>query len=343
MVSGHPPFPIEHSLHHNQLLPTRTVANCALAHSIPENSNDTLAHVPGEPTIALNAFEINTYLSEELSTPGLDEMHRWLWCLAKKDGTHIDPLHRQLVKRRKIVVSEEMRLHLVWDSERIFLKPIPLCLLSHQFWLDYLDTMGSTGSPSAAHDLKRSKDRENAMGFLRTYAFLIRHRSDFAVAQGHGLLPEIHTWEKWALFLQHFRVICDTEVGKRYEYGQLRLSRLNWAVRILHPGGINSSWFYEFTYWSTLPYLQSVSIPLLFAFAGFSLVLSAMQVILAASTPDYAPISREGVNLTTKVFWNFSLAVIVANIVVWLLLSIVPSVVLLAQLIWGFRHRGGFK
>ncbi|KAL3469220.1 hypothetical protein BJX99DRAFT_265411 [Aspergillus californicus] len=38
-----------------------------------------------------------------------------------------------------------------------------------------------------------------------------------------------------ARFAHQFQILSDEQVAKRYHYGQIRLSRLNWAVRIFRP------------------------------------------------------------------------------------------------------------
>jgi hypothetical protein len=48
------------------------------------------------------------------------------------------PLHYQQAASREIVVVEKMDLHLVWEPNRIYLKPLPRYLLSHSFWRDHL-------------------------------------------------------------------------------------------------------------------------------------------------------------------------------------------------------------
>jgi hypothetical protein len=52
---------------------------------------------------------------------------------------NINALHRQRVKGREVIVTEEPRLHLVWIHNRIFIKPLPRYLLSYAFWEGYLD------------------------------------------------------------------------------------------------------------------------------------------------------------------------------------------------------------
>ena len=78
-------------------------------------------------------------------------------------------------------------------------------------------------------------DRKTALGFLRSYAFLIRHPSDLKIAREVGLIPDLEsttpnpspqiTWTTWAIFISHFQSIPDSAVSKRYHFGHLRLGR----------------------------------------------------------------------------------------------------------------------
>ena len=305
--------------------------------------------VPGEPSVALSDLAIATFLEQELSTPILDELYPHLWAVAKRQGNHIDPLHRHILKRRSVVVSEDAGLHLVWAAGRVFLKPIPQCLVNHQFWTEFLPGQSikcSSISPVATLNqaqcrLTLTDLRQVTLGFLRSYAFLIQHRSDFLVAKDSGLLPGEYTWEQWSVFLAYFRTIEDDDVGKRYKYGQLRLSRLNWATRIFRPRVPNNSrsLFYELPYWSTRRYVQSTTVPLLFIFAGVSLALSAMQVMLAVPATTIGFQDQSGVNMYSRTFWGFSTAVIVFFSMCWILLLAIPTLVISGQLLWGYLHR----
>jgi hypothetical protein len=74
-----------------------------------------------------------------------------------------------------------------------------------------------------------------AVRFLRSYAFLVRHHLDFILAKEFRLIPDYVDWIKSSNFTNHFRHSGDEQVASRYHYGQLRLSRLDWAVRIFRP------------------------------------------------------------------------------------------------------------
>lgn len=74
----------------------------------------------------------NGFLEEELSAPKLDSIHDYLWLAGLPVPPH--PLHYQLVLQREIVICEKMDMHLVWGNGRIYIKPLPLFLLSPAFW-----------------------------------------------------------------------------------------------------------------------------------------------------------------------------------------------------------------
>jgi hypothetical protein len=70
-----------------------------------------------------------------------------------------------------------------------------------------------------------------ARGLLLTYAHLVVHESDFALALQHGLLPRRMPWIVWCRLQQHLVKIPSTTTNKRYQYGELRLTRLNLIYR----------------------------------------------------------------------------------------------------------------
>ncbi|EFX06519.1 hypothetical protein CMQ_6840 [Grosmannia clavigera kw1407] len=148
-------------------------------------------------------------LSDELSCAVLDKLHPHLDLFAKKSSSHIDPLHVHLYKGRAVTIVEQARLHLVWRSDTIYLKPLPTCLLSSDFWRDHLTPENPT--------------RPQALGFMRTYAHLIRHRSDFLIAQKENLIPpsENLTYGEFKAFIRYFRSVSDDQVSLRWKFGQI--------------------------------------------------------------------------------------------------------------------------
>jgi hypothetical protein len=210
---------------------------------------------------------LTSYLREELCSPELETLAPRMWMFTNQSSSNISSLTRQRVKGRHIVVTEEPRLHLVWYHDRIFIKPLPPYMLSHAFWSQHLC---SPGGGKEGIELA-------ARGFLRTYSHLIRHGSDLRMAQQDelGLLPGSITWPEWCMFRRAIACISDDDVSRRYHYGELRLTRLNFYGKFF----LRKRHFLR-----TNPqygeYFAQFYAPLLFLFGVSSIVLSAFQVEL---------------------------------------------------------------
>ncbi|KAI0546755.1 hypothetical protein F4679DRAFT_405239 [Xylaria curta] len=276
-----------------------------------------------DKTIASDAAD---NLVGELSCALIDALYPQLDLFSRKCNSHIDPLHLHIRKRRTVTISEHTRLHLVWDSDVVYIKPLPSYLLSSDFWERHLPP----GSPGRPH----------ALGFVRTYAHLIRHRSDFHIAQKEDLIPPFETLHhsEFEKFIKNFRVVEDDQVSLRWEFGQIRLTRLNWAVRLLQPttiekrDGMFHRFFYEEQYQETRQYLYGLGPFLLFVFAALSLMLSAMQVVLAARGDNTWPAFAQAST-------GFSVAVIIVIATVFFVLFIFAVVVFILQLGFALRSR----
>lgn len=196
-----------------------------------------------------------------------------LWIMTTLSSANINALHRQRVKGREIVITEEPRLHLVWIRNRIFIKPLPRYLLSHHFWRNYLDAASNRLSE------EKSSIRKAALGFLRTYRYLIRHETDFKIAQQNqlGLVPQDVDWESFSRFVAELDAIDDALVSKRYCYGELRLTRLNFYAPFML-----RKFYFEQVYGQYGEFFAQLYGPILFIFALLSTILSSMQVVLAA-------------------------------------------------------------
>ncbi|CAG8979288.1 hypothetical protein HYALB_00012671 [Hymenoscyphus albidus] len=101
-------------------------------------------------------------------------------------SSNINPLHRQRVKGREIIITEEP----LWFHDRIYIKPLPKYLLSYRFWEMFLVNQ------STCLGGRRDAIRKAALGYLRTYRYLIQHESDFHIAKQdhlclvpHGVRP----------------------------------------------------------------------------------------------------------------------------------------------------------
>lgn len=163
--------------------------------------------------------DIEVFLDRDLSTPRLHAILRHLWLAGFPHAAR--PLHRQQLLQRTIYLTERADEHLVWHETSIFIKPIPEYLLDFDFWETQL-----------CHNdgLYRS-----ACGFLLSYAWLIRSRSDLRIAHDTGLLPADITFEGWTTFITDFADHVDVDslqkIDPRYGYGELRLTRLNALYR----------------------------------------------------------------------------------------------------------------
>lgn len=220
--------------------------------------------VPGQPMIPLDDASVSEFLRAELLTTRVDAMYTVLRFLSNRNN--ISALHHQALKGRQILITERSDLHLVWHYDRIFIKPIPLCLLSHAFY--------------ATHVVHDPELLLATSGFLRTYVRLIVHESDFEVAKKTSLIPAGDvTWERWCHFIEGFKHLLDSQVSPRYHYGELRLTRLNFYCKL----------YLEWSYFETTTqytwYFAKFVAPYLFVFGAISVVLAAMQTALTAD-PD---------------------------------------------------------
>ena len=284
--------------------------------------------VPDQPHIESRGGAVQDFLRAELDTPILDELFPHLWLVGAQSSERVDPLHRQKVKGRRVLITEDPKLHLVWHSDVIYIKPIPQCLLNFAFWRTFLcNTKHAKASDAASHQMR------SALGFLRTYALLIRHPSDLYLAIEHHLIPENIQWVSFSKFIVRFRRLHDDDVSPRYHFGQLRLTRLNWAIRIFRPPSSKDWWYYHEVYWNTGAYIERFFAPLLFLFGSVAIILTAMQVMV--TVPEGAIIANSQWETAAKASWGFSLAMILFIATLWLLFLGGIVVFLTAQIIYG--------
>ncbi|KDN59863.1 hypothetical protein CSUB01_11032 [Colletotrichum sublineola] len=162
--------------------------------------------------------DVMRWASAEVNIDRLDDIHDWLWMV----GRPMPPrsLHHQRLLNRAIVVTEQLDLHLVWASDRIFLKPLPRFLLEQRFWGKYL----------CPHEAPLADTvHARALGFLFSYAALIMHESDFRIAKEAHLIPAEVQWAAWRVAVEQLlgASFIYRRIDRRFHYGELRLSRLN--------------------------------------------------------------------------------------------------------------------
>lgn len=233
-------------------------------------------------------------LSVELCTPKLNRLHQHLWFAGLPLPAR--PLHRQLLIGRSLALTERPDEHLVWHRHRLYVKPLPAFLLCHAFWEQHLC------QDSVLH--------RKACGFLLSYSWLIAYKSDFDVAHRHSLLPDGIDWVAWTSFTQdfirHTGLPSFGQVDLRYQYGELRQSRLDMAARYIALtelsfrafvyGFMSTSTWYEAFFEQNFGWLLG-------AFVVFSVILSALQVGLATD-------ALRG----SQTYQNFSLVIAIATL-----------------------------
>ncbi|KAH0545444.1 hypothetical protein FGG08_000445 [Glutinoglossum americanum] len=309
-ASEEPPFSRDMQLNHDPCLPMSDTDQ-----SLCGPPGDSVSRIPGQPSMPLRGDAIFGFLQRELGTPVLDDLYPQLHLVGRKSGKHIDPLHVQAIKGRRIVVTESPGLHIVWFYSVVYVKPIPPCLLNYDIWKTYICHRSNQCPPRVAalrgaigSSVLPFCSLGAAYGFLRTYAFLIQHHSDFRLAVRTSLLPDDVDWPSFSRFISRFRDISDRDVSRRYRFGQLRLTRLNWAVRLIRPRSANGSWNYHGTSWQTGQYIERFYGPLLFGFGSATMVLSAMQVV--ASIPGGNAQFSTGWNAFRRTNYGFSMVTI---------------------------------
>lgn len=212
--------------------------------------------------------DIDTFLKQDLDVSRLNRIHGYLWMAGR-------PLNaRDLVKQKmmgyEIVLTEQADLHLLRASTRVLLKPLPEYILCFDFWTKYL--------------CKSREQHKRACGLLLSYMWLICSRHDLRIAHDSHLLPSGITWAQWKAlitdFYNHVDVNALDQVNERYQFGELRLQRINsiYRVRFFFTHFIRG---YLYGYNRYVPFFQRNFGWILVVFIYFSLILSAMQVGLA--------------------------------------------------------------
>lgn len=218
-----------------------------------------------------NSPSLHEYLQQELDFSRLHNIHDHLW-LAGLPAVGARPLHRQLMIGRQIILTEQADLHLVWQDSRIYLKPMPEFLLDYHFWAEHL--------------CQDNLLWKTARGFLLSYLWLVRSKSDLQIARDNGLLPDDIDWERWVLFskclLGTINIKTLEAVNRRFLYGELRLNRLNWIYRISHthnPKEFIKGYMHKYNRYSV--FVQRSFAWIIGTFVYVTIVLTAMQVGLA--------------------------------------------------------------
>ncbi|KAI0100543.1 hypothetical protein GGR51DRAFT_551456 [Nemania sp. FL0031] len=246
---------------------------------------------------------VRAFLKSDLEPKRLNKINHHLWLAGLPRPARF--LHRQRLLMRTIILTESPDEHLVWHDTVIWIKPIPDYLLSFEFWEREIC------SDQALYKC--------AYGLLLSYTWLIGYKSDYRIAVEAGLIPadiDYKTWTAFAIDLNmRNKPSIPCSINQRYEYGELRLSRLNHLYRLGAAGFSMWNLVAGFTPMSTRypAFFQRNFGWILAVFVYFTVLLSAVQVALAtnlSSNDNFQNLSRGVVFL--------SLASILAAVVIML-------------------------
>jgi hypothetical protein len=225
---------------------------------------------PGYPIIPPGLDE-NDYITQQLDFSDIDDLADWLWLAGWPYS--IRPLHRQKGLQREILVTDSPQLHLIWRKSIIYIKPLPLFLIDHEFFDKRINSNSRLPPPV----------RGAALGFLLSYAKMIQCEADLKIAKELGLFPSACnvTWEMWSRFARDLHSnIPELGLEGRWRYGELQSLRINSVYRVRH-----------LTLTRYLPWDKTYTTAvgdyfgwLLVVFVYLTVALTSMQVVLATST-----------------------------------------------------------
>ena len=217
--------------------------------------------------------DLNDYMKDDLNVDSLNKVHKHLWLAGLPQCAR--PLHHQLMMDRKIMITERADLHLLWRDNRLYLKPLPDYLFSYDIW---------EGTLLRIQDLS-----ENARGFLLSYLWLIRQKSDYIIAQREHLVSDELTWEHWTRFSTTiFPNIVSEDlkgISPRFIYGELRLGRVNLIYRLCCKTRNFKTFVrgYFYSYHTYASFIEQNFAWVLTVIVYITIVLTAMQVGLATT------------------------------------------------------------
>lgn len=266
--------------------------------------------------------DLRSFLRDDLNVDSLNKVHKHLWFagLPRCAG----PLHHQLMIGRKIVITERADLHLLWRDDRLFLKPLPDYLLSYKVWEE---------------TLKEDRDlSENAKGFLLSYLWLIRQKSDFVVAQSENLVSNDLIWEQWTTFSAAiFPNVVTTQfegISPRYLYGELRLGRVNLIYRLCRKTRSSKTFLrgYFYGYHTYSSFIEQNFAWVLTVIVYITIVLTAMQVGLGTT-------ELQSSALFNRASYGFTVFSIIAPLGILLVLLVVLLILIIFNLDYTIKKR----
>lgn len=238
------------------------------ASNIPLSPLDSLPTITGRGNkVVLANDSIEQFIEQDLDLSRLNRIHGHLWMAGRPMRAR--PLHRYRMMGFDVLYTQQMDLHLLHFSTKLMLKPLPEWILCADFWSKHL---------CAKEELHKS-----ACGFLLSYVWLVTSPLDLKIAHDFTLIPSFITWHWWKDFVSDFlapgNVDINTlaQVNKRYQFGDLRLGRINstYRIRFFYSHFVRG---YLYGYNRYVVFFQRNFSWILIVFVFFSLVLSAMQV-----------------------------------------------------------------
>ncbi|KAF1829554.1 hypothetical protein BDW02DRAFT_583597 [Decorospora gaudefroyi] len=232
---------------------------------------DSLPTISGRKNaVFLANDDIPQFLTDDLDLSRLNKIHTSLWMAGRPMRAR--PLHRYKMLGMDLVITQQMDLHLLKFSTKLLLKPLPEYLLDHAFWSTYL---------CADKDLHAS-----ACGFLLSWIWLLVSPVDLSMASEQGLVPVWMEWGWWKAFVKDvigggggggIDVNTLEGVNKRWQFGDLRLGRINsiYRTRFFFTHFVRG---YLYGYNRYQLFFQRKFSWILVVVVLLSLVLSAMQV-----------------------------------------------------------------
>ncbi|KAI0100972.1 hypothetical protein GGR51DRAFT_563622 [Nemania sp. FL0031] len=248
---------------------------------------------------AVSGETVSHFLEVEFSLKRLDAISTRFWRRAYPAPPMSLNTHVQL--GRRVVPTNALNMHLVSESGKIFLKPVPRYLLEPEFWAAYLPpsaqaAAGRAGGSRAANKAQETAPgksvsdravsstgvssppqpgiRESALGLLYTYACLISHPADLKLALDHGLIPkgaenepDWATWRRLAVELLHPDI--SSQVQRHFWPRELRLHMPNWIY--VFKNTVSFQRYYN--QWSTYTEFFTSNIPWIAGAAVFILAL----------------------------------------------------------------------
>ncbi|EOA83093.1 uncharacterized protein SETTUDRAFT_172826 [Exserohilum turcica Et28A] len=243
--------------------------------SVPLSALDSLPTITGKSANIIRPEEdVADFLAFDLDLSRLNRIHGHLWMAGRPMRAR--PLHRYKMLGMEVVQTQQVDLHLLKFSTKLLVKPLAEWMVCHQFWTDWICKGGDADGEREEGWLWKS-----AAGFLVSYVWLITTPLDLKIAHECSLLPSFVTWHWWKTFVRDFikHVDIDTlhQVNPRYQFGDLRLGRINtiYRIRYAHTHFVRG---YLYGYNRYVIFFQRKISWILIVFVFFSVVLSAMQV-----------------------------------------------------------------